>query len=242
MMNTTVFANATNTTKFTPPTAMEEEMVMPWSNIAFTSLGTFGVLTNLICFIVFMSPMLKDQTYTCMMVNCLVDLIFLLLQSLMILFNCGPLCAERENTVIGRAYNLYLIFFFSSSLSGYSIFIVVYVSILRCMLILNKKFLSRIPCKYILAGLLALAIVLNCSPAFSLQIVKRTLPGGAQLIIYGLTDYGRSKAYSIIAKASLIFRLALVSVVLPAINIYSAICFKMHLEKKKKIENNYDKT
>ena len=236
-MNTTF--DGLNVTSMENSTAEAANAVVsqpvPWQELAFSSIGAFGVLTNLVCYIVFMSPTLKDQTYTCMMVYCLVDLVYLLMQTFMILFSCGSLCAERANSWIGKAYFLYGIFYFTSCLSIYSILMVIYVSIQRCLLILNNKFLTRIPCKYILTGLLLAIMILNSQLLFAMYVVERTKPDGSVIYTFSLTQFAFSAAYDTISQANKIVRIVLVIVILPAINIILIILFKRHFEKKRRL-------
>ena len=208
---------------------------IPWNTIAKTSISLFGVITNLVCFIVFMSSSIKDQTYTCMMVNCLVDLVYLLIQLLAIFLSCGALCAAWTSSIVGRVYTLYLIYYFSGCLAFYNILIFIYISILRCLLILNKKFLSRIPCKYILTSLFLVIMILNSQNLFAMYIVERTKSDGSVIYTLGFTQFARTSAYKAISQANKIVRIVLVIGILPAINFILAFLFRRHLDKKKQL-------
>ena len=230
-MNTTFLSNVTNMDTSTAPSAVSYGA--SWQTLVNTGISIFGVMTNLVCFAVFMSPTLKDRTYTCMMVHTLVDLLYLLIQAAMIFLSCGSDCAGRSSTMLGRAYFLYLIFYLSSTLTYFNIFIVIYVTILRCLLILNKNFLSRIPCKYILTCLLLVIMFLDSDILFARYIVKYTLPDGSVAYTYGSTEFSRTRAYEVISQLNKIVRIVLVIGILPAINFLLAFLFKRHFDKKK---------
>ena len=231
-MNTTFLSNVTNMDTSTAPSAVSYGA--SWQTLANTGISIFGVVTNLVCFAVFMSPKLKDQTYTCMKVHTLVDLLYLLIQTFSIFLSCGSACRNRGYSFVRK-----------SVLSLFGILSIKHADLLQHLhrhIRDHTALLAHSQQELLVAHTVQVHTHLpiarhhvfwDSDILFGVYLKKNIRPDGSVAYAYASTEFSRTRAYEVISQLNMIVRIVLVIGILPAINFLLAFLFKRHFDKKK---------
>ncbi len=227
-MNFVSYASSKNTT-ISSITQNEETETISWYLYLHTVISIFGILTNILCTIIFLNPKLTDQAYRFMLIISVTSIFYLLFSSFFIIVDCEDSC-KVSKTFTANLFEMYVKEYFTSCLAFFIVLIEILLSIKR-YLILSCSFRNqKISIKYFPFICLGFSFSLYSPELFIKKIEK--IGDGYQLC---KTEFGRKKfAYYYPIVVSFL-RVFLATVFLSVINILTAFKFKIQMNKKKKI-------
>ena len=169
---------------------------MPTDLIVYTSLCVFGVLTNLVNVIVFMSPKLKDNSFSFMLANSLADLIFLAISAFHLYISCGILCSSRFSSLGGQIFFVYIA---NAFLTSFAMFILVnetFILVQRYALIRNRTFFKNVRPVIIMSCIYLICLIYTVPSFFIRRIIL--LPNN--MYFFENTDFFNSTAGQILVQ------------------------------------------
>ena len=130
------------------------DLTFKWSHLLIPVICTFGCITNLLSIIVLLNSKMKNISYKYILATNLSDLLYLSLNSYTIIIRCND--CPLHFTYFTQWYDIYIVNYFQNCLAIFSIFITIYLSLLRYFKFKNKmKFLKLIH-YYLVIGILFL--------------------------------------------------------------------------------------
>ena len=163
---------------------------LPWYYVAYSAICTFGVLTNMMNILVFMSPKLKDRVFKYMLISCVSELFYLLISGLASLTQCGELCTSNYYSIVGQIFTLYIFYFLAGSLAIFTVLLEIFLSFQRYMILRNKPFLVNTPLFGVVSALLSISLLINVPTLTNFEIVS--LDMSANTYIMSMTEFGMS--------------------------------------------------
>lgn len=182
--------------------------------------------TVLINIFVFYKLRQKDNTYKFLLTESIVDLVYLLLLSVLLVLYCGTPCDSISNSLFAKLYSISIDNYFSSCLAFNNILIQLFLSIQRLFIIKNKCWLSNISFWKISIFIIVTSICFY-APLLPLYKIVNEAPGQ-----YSLQPAFDSTIISIIPTVLSSIRLALATIGLFSINLVTFVHFSKHIKKK----------
>ncbi|CAF1006797.1 unnamed protein product, partial [Brachionus calyciflorus] len=195
-----------------------------WFEFSLGFLGYLGSITNIINIFVFLNKNLKDPVYDYMLAISIIDFLYITFIGSEVVYRCGSSCNFRFNYYSTQIYELVFIDYLTSSMALSTIFIELYVSMDRLLLLSNKKYLHKKSTFLILTLIIIFSLVFYLPVLFLKKISK--IPEGYALI---LTDFGSSTFGRTIPGILSGVRLLLVLFCLSIVNALCFIQFRKHL-------------
>lgn len=189
----------------------------------------FGLFTVSINIIVFAELRFKDTAYKFLLLEAIVDFIYLLLLSLSIFVYCGTPCSAVYTSIWGKLYNLAIDDYLTSGLAINNILIEIVLSLQRLFIITNKPWLSDISFlkTSLVIGVVSLLFYL---PLLILNKIVQIGPNE-----YSLVAASGHVLDSVIPTLISSLRLFLATVGLFSINLVTFVHFKRHMKRKSKL-------
>lgn len=188
-------------------------------------ISVFGMLTNLVNIIVFLSPKLKDVSYRLMMSKSVANIVYLAVAfELEIVVNCvncawsGSFISVWDNIAFG--------IYFLSCLAVFRILIDIAISIYTYCILINKPYNRSLI--LVLVILFVVSLLYNLNKVFMLTALQ--LPN--QKYILMLTSFGLSYASQVIQIVTTVFRIFLAVVVVSLINLANVIKFSKRFKSR----------
>lgn len=229
---TDLFSNATNTQNQT----VIVTYTLVWYQFVYSSICFFGATTVSINISVFVNKKLTDRTYTFLLIESIVDMLYICMMGFSSVINCGTPCQSRSNTLWALIIRYGLYEYLTSCFAINNILIQIYLSLDRLLIISNRSqtIFQKLGLKPTISaiGLFSLAYY---SPV--LFIRKYVALGDGTWKLF-LTDFGMSKAGRLIPGVLSTIRLILVTICLFSINMITFVKFKRHVNKKSKLTFN----
>ena len=212
--------------------------LISWYNVVFTLLCAFGALTNGINIIVFKSPKLKDKVYTCLLVSCSCEFLYLVTNCLNALLYSGIINASYRNTLPGLAFSLYIGGFFSGLLAIYSILVEIFLAFQRYTILINKPLLLNASLPIILSVLFMVSFIVHLPTLTNYCIVLNDPQNKTYL--YTTTQFGRSQTGKILKSVSSWIRIILTLVVLTTMSVMTSFKSRQYFSKRARLGNSFN--
>ena len=205
----------------------------------------FGICTNIVNIIVFSSKELSDITYKYLKANAFANAFYLTNCLFIFMARCGIYC--QFDTTYYSAFYMYLFYNYLKGIAAiFTITIQIIVSILRLMIVTNKKF-CILPSFNIMIILLIIFSAIFYSPHLITQKIVETkvlvsLNGtnGTNVYSYSYSTGNNSLGNSLLGKwliiTGTIFRGFISLTIILSIDIFTSFKLKKHLTKKKAIK------
>ena len=205
----------------------------------------FGICTNIVNIIVFSSKELSDITYKYLRANAFANAFYLTNCFFIFMARCGIYC--EFDTTFYSAFYLYLFYNYLKGIAAiFTISIQIIVSILRLMIVTNKKF-CILPGFSVMIILLIIFSAIFYSPnLFTQQIVETKVlvssngTNGTSVYSYSYSTGNNSLGNSLLGKwlviAVTIFRGFISLTIILSIDIFTSFKLKKHFTKKKAIK------
>lgn len=205
-----------------------------WAQFIYSSICLFGAITVLINISVFSNRRLTDRTYQFLLVEAIVDLLYIVMMGCSSLINCGSPCASRTDTLWAQIIRLCLYDYLTSCFAINNILIEIFLSLERLCIISNKQFMQKFNFKPVILCIGVFSLIFY-SPVL---LLKRFYTSDYVVYELLLTDFGASKIGHLIPGILSTIRLLLATVCLFTINMITFIKFKRHVKKKNKLKGN----
>lgn len=189
---------------------------------------SFGVLTNGLNILVLKRTNTKDTLFKYMLASSIIDLVYLLLATYSFIEFCSDIQCLFKTCYWSQIYIIYIADYLTSCLALFRIFLEIFISIERYLIVLNKKYLANLPYYLVILFLFIVSLLFylpllffkeittnsNISMNYSMQfaIIKNDL---------GLSLFGR-----LIPILLTFLRIFLGTIVLVVINLMSVYEFK----------------
>ena len=118
----------------------------------------FSILTNILNTIVFSKMKTKNHVYKLMLYNSVANLAYLLTVVFVFIIRCGQFC-QIKDTYLAKFYTHYIYMYTANSISLFSAFIEVAITIQRYFFLTNRSLLKKFKKKFIFGPLLVFAFV-----------------------------------------------------------------------------------
>ena len=209
-------------------------------SLSKTIVNTFGILTNGICVVVFFNSKMKDISFKYMLTQSINDCIYFSILA----FNFLNVCSIDEvRTSLG--IHLYFIIsnLVSSILAIFYIFIEIWLSLNRYLMLKNKKSLDKLfSFKKTLFFLAILSFIYYFPQAFLYEIKSNTNSTSTNKTIYfhEHSTFSKTNFGKILFIFLEVLRIFLNSLLVPFINILFMIEYRKRSKKKAEIRAKYN--
>jgi hypothetical protein len=216
-----------------------------YSNVyLLPAICLFGVSTNMANLIVIFQIKTSDHILNYILVNSLVDLVFLLTQFFLVIIRCGTLCPYGY-TYLAKTYDLYVYMFLGYVLNTFQAIFNFYMSLKRLCLFFATRALEKacFGLRWALVVFLLVAFIFN-TPSY--LIARSVVPIGVyksnasafdEEILYdiSLKSAFKSKQMQIMLTIVIIIKNPLLYAATGLVNVMIGIKFQQFMQKKKKI-------
>ncbi|CAF0953128.1 unnamed protein product [Brachionus calyciflorus] len=215
------FQNITNLSLVTNELKIEE--------FIYSFLSSIGGLTSCINIIMFWNLKSLDKTYKFYLISSLVDLFYSFIVAFYSLYSCGSLCDSLNSNSLSKSiYMLVLDDYFTSCLAICNIFIELYLSTQRYLLIKKRKLVEKFKTCVIISAIFTISLIYY-SPILFIKKIIKTKDDGYETI---RTKFGETNLGSTIPIILSCIRLILASFILLIINILTLFYFTKYMKKK----------
>ena len=175
------------------------------------------------------------------MVNSITELLYLLINALTIIIQCGSLCETVYKSFFGPLFTIYISSFFLGVLIIFNILIEIYLSFQRLMILSNRSFLKKVPVLLVLFVLFTISFIYNIPNLISQRIAAvPTSTPGVYTYMAVTTDFGYSNLASVLKQIMKYLRIFLTLGVLLVLNILTAYKSRQHFMKKSQMKNAFN--
>lgn len=224
LRNNDVFNNATNST--TTTTQEDNANPLHWPDILNSIICLIGLCTVSINISIFANPTLKDPTYKLLLCEAVSDFLYLLASSLWPIFKY----ALDEHSLARSVYSIAIDDYLTSCLAINDIFIELFLSVDRLLILSNRAYLQNVPLLRIIVAINATSLVIYIPVLFLKRIVSDSAGYSVVPTSFGLTRFG-----TVLPSILSVFRLCLVIVCLFSINLFTLVKFRRHIRRKSKL-------
>jgi hypothetical protein len=213
--------NETNSTS-----SNSSAMGLKW-NLGFRlAVLSFGLVTNTINVLAFLSPKLKDTCYKYMLATTLNNLIYLIINVMGILFYYCLNCSSSQ-TYFAAIYSITASLYLSDCTSVMRILLDVTISLRTYFILINKN-LEWLSYKLVLVILMCISLLYYAQIPFSYS------PSTVDFVTYSVqsTSFGSSTLNRWLIIGQYIVRMALAVVVLSIVNVLNLIQFRRRYQKR----------
>lgn len=214
--------NETNSTSSNSSSAIG----LKW-NLAFrlAVLG-FGLVTNIINVLAFLSPKLKDTCYKYMLATTLNNLIYLIINVMGILFYYCLNCSSSQ-TYFAAVYSIAASLYLSNCTSVMRILLDVTISLRTYFILINKN-LEWLSYKIVLVILMCISLLYYAQIPFSYS------PSTVDFVTYSVhsNTFGSSTLNRWLIIGQYIVRMGLAVVVLSIVNVLNLIQFRKRYQRR----------
>ena len=207
-------------------------------NLPRTFTSFFGIITNILCIIVFVNPKMKDKSFNYMLANSICDCLYLTILIFQLVEFCGDCPIAKKFAT--QIYIIYFDSFLTASLALFFIFVEIWIATQRYFLIRNKPFLQNISHLKVLPIIAFISLVYYLPLLFRYDILTK-FDHNTNKTYYGtknsdFTNTVGKLVYTVLALIRIFFN----SILLSIVNILILIEFKrMSQNKSKMIKSKY---
>lgn len=219
----------------TSPTSGGVPYTLVWPQFIYSSICLFGATTVSINISVFVNKKLTDRTYQFLLVEAIVDLLYITMMGCSSLINCGTPCQSRANTLWAQIIRYGFYDYLTSCFAINNILIEMFLSLERLCVISNRQILQKLNFKPVVLAIGVFSLAYYSPVLFLKQFVALT-DGSYKLV---LTSFGDSRTGRLIPGILSTIRLLLATVGLFSINMNTFVRFKRHVKKKTKLKGNF---
>ncbi len=200
-----------------------------WTYFLIPIICLFGCIANLLSIIVLLNSKMKNISYKYILATNLSDLLYLSLNAYTFIIICTD--CPLHSTYFTQWYDVYIVNYFQNCLAIFSIFITIYLSLIRYFKFKNKKYLKLIH-YYLVIGILFLASLVYYFPFLFfndiIQIHRNSSNNASLFVEYSsIKNTLGSSLYGTITKIILLAIYFILAIfILTFINIIIAIKFK----------------
>ena len=227
---------------------LKESLLSEIASVIIPVICSFGIFTNILNIMVFLSPKLKDQSFKYLLAISISDLIYLSICSITFYIFCASFCSFNQ-TLASKIVNLYLFDYFTSCLAIYSILIEIFLSLQRFFILINKPLSKKFTFKTVLVTLFLISIIYYFPIILLKDIVtsvdrqNSTLSNVSYASFkpsYSLvnSDIGKTSVGEVFPRVLTLIRIICVSLLLPIINTLIVIQFKKRFGKRYQKKSN----
>lgn len=233
---TTTTATTSNLTNLTTTTTTVLVYTLVWPQFIYSSICLFGATTVSINISVFANKKLTDRTYQFLLVEAIVDLLYITMMGCSSLINCGTPCQSRSQTLWAQIIRFCFYEYLTSCFAINNILIEVFLSLERLCVISNRQILQKCNFKPVIIGIASFSLAYYTPVLFMKQFVTEDDGITYRLV---LTSFGKSRAGRLFPGILSFVRLVLATIVLFSINMTTFVKFKRHVKKKSKLKGNF---
>jgi hypothetical protein len=213
------------------------DLFTDYSNVyLLPSLSAFGMLTNAVNIVVTWRVHVSDHIQSYILVNSMLDFLFLLTQFFVVIVRCGTLCAWGY-TYLAKLYDLYVYLFLCYIILTFQALFNLLMTVERLLLFSNKlsKGCGKIKAILLMFTFLTLAVILNAPSFLFSRYIKEI----------GVSKWNNQTVYQIIVKdeyksgflmslliAFILVKNPLLYILTGLINLLVALKFRKFIRKK----------
>ena len=191
---------------------------------------SFGVLTNGLNVLVLKRTNTKDTLFKYMLASSIIDLVYLLLGTYDFIEFCSDIQCLFKTCYWSQIYIIYIADYLTSCLALFRIFLEIFISIERYLIVLNKKYLANLPYYLVILFLFIVSLLFYLPLLFFKEITTKsndniTMNYSMQFEIV-TNDLGLSLFGRFIPILLTFLRIFLGTIVLVVINLMSVYEFK----------------
>jgi hypothetical protein len=200
-----------------------------WFIISLAVICGVGTITNFINVFVFLNSKFKDKVYKYMLVSCIFELFYLVINSFTTMLQCGTAYDKYLSTLGGQIVTVYFVNYLSSVFALFCILIEIFLAFQRYTFLVNRPFLPRARLAIILPSLFLFASFVH-SPSIACNVI--VFNPITQTYSFKLNEFEKTNAGKILKSVSSWIRIALTLGVLTSLSLLTAIHSKNHLKKR----------
>lgn len=226
-----------NTSSWPNTTSNETSPVytLVWPQFIYSSICLFGATTVSINVSVFANKKLTDRTYQFLLIEAIIDLLYIMTMGCSSLINCGTPCQSRANTIWAQIIRYGFYDYLTSCFAINNILIQMFLSLERLFVISNKHVLQKFNSTYVIL-IIGIFSLVYYSPVLFLKQFVALENGTYQLV---LTSFGMSRVGRLVPGVLSSIRLLLATLGLFSINMTTFVKFKRHVQNKKNLKGNF---
>ena len=199
-----------------------------WDGYVRGSIDLFGIFSNLINILVFLSPRLKDTSYKLMHVKAVSNLVYFLIAFETEILTFCVNCAWSSSYAAGFNY-CYVYIYFSSCLHLLTIAIDVVLSVYTYCILINKPWLGRFTFLWISIALFAVSLGFYGQKPLVFAIYPI---GNTGNFYYTYSAFGASTTNKTLQIVQSFTRVFLAIVVVTVINVFNVVKFSKRYKGK----------